>query len=449
MTDTPLAAVVMAGRARHPDAVRRAEALPPILGRRMVDWVIETGRERGRRPARRRRLARRRRTSSQRSASRSRCRSRPLGTGDAVRSRARGARGLRRRRARALGRHAAAHRGAAARARRRAPPRGRRRDDPQRRATPTRASTAASCATADGSVLRDRRRHRRDAGGAGDPRDQLARSTSSGPSKLWPALEQLEPKNVQGELYLTDAIEILVGDGDKVAAHVAPDSGRDATASTRASSSRTPLRSCATGSTTEHMLAGVDDRRSRRRPGSSRRSRSSADVTIHPFTVLRGRDADRDRRRDPPAHASRSTPRSGRVRRRALLLPSPRDGPRRVFQGRHLRGDQELTHRRPHQGARTCRTSATPRSATTRTSAPARSPPTSRTSRASPRAARRSASNVRTGIHNGFVAPVEIGDGAWIAAGSVITKDVPADALGIARPRQENKEGYAARQRDD
>src|SRR5205085_4006136 len=57
-------------------------------------------------------------------------------------------------------------------------------------------------------------------------------------------------------------------------------------------------------------------------------------------------------------------------------------------------------------------------------------------------------SNVRTGIHNGFVAPVEIGDGAWIAAGSVITKNVPADAMGIARPRQENKEGYAARQRD-
>ena len=57
-------------------------------------------------------------------------------------------------------------------------------------------------------------------------------------------------------------------------------------------------------------------------------------------------------------------------------------------------------------------------------------------------------SNVRTGIHNGFVAPVEIGDGAWIAAGSVITRDVPADALGIARPRQENKEGYAARRRE-
>jgi bifunctional UDP-N-acetylglucosamine pyrophosphorylase/glucosamine-1-phosphate N-acetyltransferase len=57
-------------------------------------------------------------------------------------------------------------------------------------------------------------------------------------------------------------------------------------------------------------------------------------------------------------------------------------------------------------------------------------------------------SNVRTGIHNGFVAPIEVGDGAWIAAGSVITKDVPPDALAVSRPRQENKEGYAARQRD-
>jgi bifunctional UDP-N-acetylglucosamine pyrophosphorylase / glucosamine-1-phosphate N-acetyltransferase len=57
--------------------------------------------------------------------------------------------------------------------------------------------------------------------------------------------------------------------------------------------------------------------------------------------------------------------------------------------------------------------------------------------------------NVRTGIHNAFVAPVEVGDGAWTAAGSTITRDVPEDALGIARARQENKEGYAARQRGD
>jgi bifunctional UDP-N-acetylglucosamine pyrophosphorylase/glucosamine-1-phosphate N-acetyltransferase len=53
--------------------------------------------------------------------------------------------------------------------------------------------------------------------------------------------------------------------------------------------------------------------------------------------------------------------------------------------------------------------------------------------------------NVRTGVQNAFVAPVEIGEGAWIAAGSVITKDVPPGALAVARARQENKEGYAGR----
>ena len=66
-----------------------------------------------------------------------------------------------------------------------------------------------------------------------------------------------------------------------------------------------------------------------------------------------------------------------------------------------------------------------------------------------PKGRTRIGKNVRTGIQNGFVAPVEVGDGAWTAAGSTITKDVPADALAVARARQENKEGYAARQRDD
>src|SRR6185437_13283798 len=38
-----------------------------------------------------------------------------------------------------------------------------------------------------------------------------------------------------------------------------------------------------------------------------------------------------------------------------------------------------------------------------------------------------------------LVAPVSVGDGAIVAAGSVITDDVPADALAVARGRQENK----------
>ncbi len=46
------------------------------------------------------------------------------------------------------------------------------------------------------------------------------------------------------------------------------------------------------------------------------------------------------------------------------------------------------------------------------------------------------------GSDSQLIAPVRIGKGAYVAAGSSITKDVPAGALGVARGRQENKEGW-------
>jgi bifunctional UDP-N-acetylglucosamine pyrophosphorylase / glucosamine-1-phosphate N-acetyltransferase len=47
-----------------------------------------------------------------------------------------------------------------------------------------------------------------------------------------------------------------------------------------------------------------------------------------------------------------------------------------------------------------------------------------------------------------LVAPVRVGDGAYVAAGSVITQDVPPDSLAIARGRQENKVGWVAERRN-
>ncbi|MEO9175480.1 MAG: bifunctional UDP-N-acetylglucosamine diphosphorylase/glucosamine-1-phosphate N-acetyltransferase GlmU [Gaiellales bacterium] len=55
------------------------------------------------------------------------------------------------------------------------------------------------------------------------------------------------------------------------------------------------------------------------------------------------------------------------------------------------------------------------------------------------------ADGARTSSNSVLVAPVRIGEGATVAAGSVITEDVPDGALGIARPRQVVKEGYAER----
>ncbi|MFB7447210.1 bifunctional UDP-N-acetylglucosamine diphosphorylase/glucosamine-1-phosphate N-acetyltransferase GlmU [Streptomyces sp. NPDC056194] len=56
-------------------------------------------------------------------------------------------------------------------------------------------------------------------------------------------------------------------------------------------------------------------------------------------------------------------------------------------------------------------------------------------------------SHCRTGSDNMFVAPITIGDGAYTAAGSVITKDVPAGSLAVARGQQRNIEGWVARKR--
>src|SRR3954464_13698875 len=217
---TPLAAVVMAGGL----GTRMKSAVPkhfhPILGRRMVDWIIETGREAGGEPivvvaspATR--------GDFESSGVEIAVQETPLGTGDAVRA------------ARtALERHggdvlvlsgdtplltAALLRALVETHYREdadatilsAEP-----DDPRLYGRVVRA--------ADGSVLRVGE------GTAADEQEQRTREINSSiyvfrSDALWPALEQLQPKNVQGELYLTDAIGIIVAGGGRGAAHVAAD----------------------------------------------------------------------------------------------------------------------------------------------------------------------------------------------------------------------------------
>ena len=53
--------------------------------------------------------------------------------------------------------------------------------------------------------------------------------------------------------------------------------------------------------------------------------------------------------------------------------------------------------------------------------------------------------DVFVGTDSHLVAPVRLGDGAYVATGTTVTKDVPADALAIGRARQENKRGYAGK----
>lgn len=52
------------------------------------------------------------------------------------------------------------------------------------------------------------------------------------------------------------------------------------------------------------------------------------------------------------------------------------------------------------------------------------------------------------GCNTNLIAPVKVGDGAYTAAGSTITEDVPADSLGIARARQVNKVDWRIKNKD-
>jgi bifunctional UDP-N-acetylglucosamine pyrophosphorylase/glucosamine-1-phosphate N-acetyltransferase len=263
---------------------------------------------------------------------------------------------------------------------------------------------------------------------------------------LWPALDRLEPKNVQGELYLTDAIELIAQGGGKVAAHVAADSRETDGVNTRAELAQAAavLRDRINE---RHMLAGVtivDPATTWIEPTVE----IAADVTIEPFTMLRGLTTVATgavigaNTVAVDAHIGRSATvgpfcylRPGTVLGESskagtyVEIKNSRIGDRTKVPHLSYIGDAEIGEdTNIGAGAITANFSHKPGQPKGRTTI---------------------GSNVRTAIHNGFIAPVEIGDGAWIGAGSVITKDVPPGALAIARARQENKEGYAARQRDD
>ena len=57
-------------------------------------------------------------------------------------------------------------------------------------------------------------------------------------------------------------------------------------------------------------------------------------------------------------------------------------------------------------------------------------------------------SNVFVGCNTNFVPPVTVGDGAYIAAATTVTEDIPGDAMAIGRQRQTVKPGWAAANRE-
>jgi bifunctional UDP-N-acetylglucosamine pyrophosphorylase/glucosamine-1-phosphate N-acetyltransferase len=263
---------------------------------------------------------------------------------------------------------------------------------------------------------------------------------------LWDALGRVGDDNAQGELYLTDTIAHIVEGGGRAAAWLCDDP-----LATLGINNRAELALAAAALRDRineaHMLAGVTivD------PASTwidPQVELEPDAVIQPFTVLRGRTKVAAGAEVGPHAVAIDAEIGERVlvgpfcylRPGTVLAPDAKAGtfveiknsrigartkvPHLSYIGDAEIGDDtnvaagNITVNFPHE-------EGLPKGRTT------------------------IGSNVRTGVQNAFVAPVEVGDDAWIAAGSVITKDVPPGALAVARAKQENKEGYARRKRND
>jgi bifunctional UDP-N-acetylglucosamine pyrophosphorylase/glucosamine-1-phosphate N-acetyltransferase len=277
-------------------------------------------------------------------------------------------------------------------------------------------------------------------------------------AKLWPALAKVKPNNRHREIYLTDAIAVLASNGETVLAQIVADSREVLGCNTRAD------------------LAEVD-RIFRER---KREELMAAGVTIQlPETVLIDPEvsAGEDCTLEPGVQLLGKTKLGARckvgtgsvlldstlgddvtVRAHSLVEESRLDdhaivGPfARLRTGTHLKAGARVGNfvetkkavigegaKVPHlsyvgdaklgsktnigAGTITCNYDGVNKHQTT------------------------IGNRVFIGSDSVLVAPVRIGDGAYIAAGSAITENVPADALGIARGRQSNKKGWAARKR--
>jgi bifunctional UDP-N-acetylglucosamine pyrophosphorylase/glucosamine-1-phosphate N-acetyltransferase len=252
------------------------------------------------------------------------------------------------------------------------------------------------------------------------------------------ALPRLGTDNAQGELYLPQVLDVLRADGAAVAAHVVDDQRMVLGVNDRVALAR--VRGLAQAVIHErHMLAGV---------GIVDPQATVIDVdvqigqdtTIEPFTTIRG--ATRIGRECTVRHSYLvdcvledgvsvgpfAYLRPGTVLRNAskvgtfVEIKNSDVGPGARVPHLSYIGDADVGEG-TNLGAATITANYDGR-AKHRTSV---------------------GSGVRTGVDTTLVAPVSVGDGAYTGAGSVIVDDVPPGALGIARERQRNVEGFAAR----
>jgi len=277
-------------------------------------------------------------------------------------------------------------------------------------------------------------------------------------AKLWPALSRVKPNNKHREIYLTDAIAELASKGETVLAQIAPDSREVLGCNTRADLAEVD-RIFRERKREELMAAGVTIQLPETvliDPDVS----AGEDCTLEPGVQLLGRTKLGERCTiqtgsvllnaildDDVTVKPHSLIEESRLEDRTMVGPFARLRP-----GTHLKAGARVGNfvetkkavigegsKVPHlsyignaklgsktnigAGTITCNYDGVNKHQTT------------------------IGNRVFVGSDSVFVAPVRIGDGAYIAAGSAITENVPAESLGIARSKQVNKKGSAAKKR--
>jgi len=276
--------------------------------------------------------------------------------------------------------------------------------------------------------------------------------------KLWPCLASLRPQNVHKELYLTDAIALLRQKGENVQAVMAADADEVLGCNTRAD------------------LAAVDVVFRRRK----RAAIMDAGVTIElPETVLIDPEVivGADTRIEPCVQllgktriGAACTIRTGSVLSDAVLEENVLVKPHSIVVSSHLsRGTQVGPFAHLRDGARLEKNARVGNFVEVKKSVlgeDVKSMHLSYLGDARIGAGTNIGAGTITcnydgvnknpttigkrvfiGSNSALVAPVRVGDGAYVAAGSTITNNVPPDALGIGRGPQVNKPGWAAARR--
>jgi len=276
--------------------------------------------------------------------------------------------------------------------------------------------------------------------------------------KLWPCLATLKPQNVHKELYLTDAIAVLRQKGEKVQAVLASDPDEVLGCNTRAD------------------LAAVDAVFRRRK----RAEIMDAGVTIElPETVLIDPEVTvgPDSRLEPGVQllgrtrvGANCTIRTGSVLSDAVLEENVLVKPYTIVSASHLsQGAQVGPFAHLRDGARLEKNARVGNFVEVKKSVLGEGVKSMHLTYLGD-ARVGSGTNIGAGtitcnydgVHKNptvigkrvfigsdtaLVAPVRVGDGAYVGAGSVITNNVPADALGLARGKQVNKLGWAVARR--